>query len=805
LLIEVKSLVEAGFACHWLRPRSKSPAAEAWSSAPVYSFAQLTDSQPPGANIGVRLGEPSRVAGHYLQVIDLDVRDDQYVSKAKAALASFVPEYAALPYVVSGSSGQSRHFYFLTERPFRSKKLAHSKEKWVDAKGKEHWAWEIELFGTGKQVVLPPSIHPTGGVYAWGREIDFEDLVYGAGPFIGEARVAAWVPNAPAGEEDDDDGMAAMVWARPKDLSAEEIDDILSALPVADYVEDRDGWVTVGAALHHQFEGTAEGLNLWNTFSIRSKKFDAKDSARVWKSFGGARRPTSMATLIKAAAAARFSADDDDDYGSDIDLSEDDDDVGTTDPQDDDLLGAEDTVEWTSLLDLSEEGAIKPTLHNVTLMMRNDIRVRGLPQYNEFTQEVVMRGKPGILKLCRKRAKKPKQLTSRIWSMDDAVSGDLWVDEHEDGVRDIFEAPKSQGGYGVKITDRDLRAATVIVASENAFHPVREYLDRQSWDGKRRLDSLFCRYLGADDTTYTRSISRLTLLGAVVRAYEPGHKFDFVAIFEGLQGKRKSTFIDTLARFWFAEIEGNFDDRKEMVEKMQGSWILELPELQGFGRHEVAIIKAFVSARVDKVRMSFGRRARNYKRQCIFIGSTNDSQYLRDDTGGRRFWPVVCRVEEIDTVTFEAEVDQVWAEAVTIYRAMRKDQPVGTLPLYITDAEAKAEALLNQEERRVINVDDELAGTIAAWLEKPMTDETGFDAIRDDLLGGAETPVLRDVVCSLEVWCEMMGRDRSSYGQIQQQHFGRALKKIPGWLPGGIVMTRYGKQRVYRRIGSSPI
>jgi predicted P-loop ATPase len=402
----------------------------------------------------------------------------------------------------------------------------------------------------------------------------------------------------------------------------------------------------------------------------------------------------------------------------------------------------------------------------------------------------------------RKRAKNARQLTSPIWTPSDPINGDLWASQHDYAVRTIFEAPRSQAGYGIKISDRDLKAAVNLVAVANGFHPVREYLDSLKWDGVPRADDMFSRWLGAEDSAYSRSISRLTLLGAVVRVFEPGHKFDFVPILEGLQGKRKSTFIRVLARGFFSEIEGQFDDRKQMVEKMQGSWILELPELQGFGRHEVQTIKAFVSTQSDKVRLAWETRAKQYHRQCIFIGSTNDGQYLRDDTGGRRFWPIACGIEEIDTDGFEAEVDQIWAEARVAYREMRAAQPTGTLPLYITDAEAKAEALAKQEDRRVLNADDELAGDLAKWLDKPISDPSDFDEDEDIDIMGSEPPKLRNSICGLEVWCEMLGREKSHYLQAQAQHVGRALRKLPGWYKCSLADTKYGRQMVFRRKGS---
>ncbi len=824
LLRQLSPLVRAGCAVHWLHPRSKRPIGDDWETKPVHSVESLRASYRDGMNTGVRLGEPSKIAGYYLQVIDVDIRVAERAAEALTALRGFVPEFETLPFVISGSGGESRHFHFLTDKPFRGRKLAHSADKITDDKGKQHWAWEVELFGTGKQVALPPSIHPdTGLEYRWGREFDFEDLEIGMGPIISSDRVGVWAPTAKAPVEDDDDGMFALLAAKPMGLTPREIATCLAGLPAADFCEDREGWLTVGMALHHEFQGSKAGLAVWNAFSKQSPKFDEADQIRVWKSFESKVGGTRMATLIKAAATARLKsrlAAPEDDYGDDIDLggdSDDDEDEG------DDLLGPRAgpagipadpddvstgtggvaNLDWVSLLDHNEQGAIKPTLHNVELMVRHDRRTAGLMQFNDFTQEVTLRGKPkrGMHRRGRKHEKAARQLEGPLWTPKDPVNGDLWKDPHDNAVRSIFEAPSTQGGYGVKVSDRDLKAAVNLVAIENHFHPVRDYLNGLVWDGVPRVDSLFVRYLGAEDTAYTRAVTRLTMLGAVVRVNEPGHKFDFSPILEGSQGKRKSWFIRVLAKSWFDELEGDFEDRKAMVEKMQGKWILELPELQGFNKHDVSTIKAFISAQSDKVRLAYERRSNVFDRQCIFIGSTNDSTYLRDETGGRRFWPIVCAVQFIDVEGLEEEVDQVWAEAMAIYRDMRVAKPKGALPLFITDAEAAAEATVKQEERRVENSDDVMAGSIEAWLERPMTDELGFDEAE---IEGVE-PVMRNETCCAEIWCVMLHRDLSTYGQAQQQQIGRALKKVPGWYQAGRSYTeKYGRQRVFRR-NDSPL
>lgn len=806
--------VEAGVAVHWLKPQSKAPVDNAWSDASVASLADLRDSWRPGYNVGVRTGRFSKIGNLYLYLIDLDIRDEGKAAEARAALKSFIPEAGRFPMVASGSGGSSRHIYFLTDKPLRSKKLAHSEGfKMVHdpKKGRDvkKWDWEIELFGSGKQAVLPPSIHPdTLQPYRWVRPLDIEDIELGVGPFVPADRVFSWAP-----QRDDSE-----VEERPRlGMSADEVRNTLKYLPLNDWCEDRDGWLQVGMALHHEFGGSDEGFHIWCDFSKQSAKFDAKDQKAVWKSFRPKADSVRMATLVKAAKVEQLhDMFDEEDVEEEDEPEEDDEDLIGAGPEgeadasgesDDDLIGAGSTkpaaeienMDWMQLLDLSDgdKPAIKPTLPNVELILTNDVRTRGLMRFNEFTCEVVYRGTPGKLKRSKRRAKPTKQLDGPIWSLRDPVNGDMWSGEKDNYLRAILETPKSQGGWGLKVSKENVKDAVDLVARRHAFHPVREYLSNLTWDGKPRVDSLFIRYLGAEDTAYSRGVSRVTLLGAVTRAFEPGHKFDFVAILEGDQGKRKSTFIETLAKSWFSELNGNFHDRKEMVERMQGSWIVELPELQGFTKSEVQDIKAFISAREDKVRLAYAPRAQVYQRQSIMMGSTNEERYLRDTTGGRRFWPVLCMVNSIDIDSLAKEVDQVWAEAVALYREMRNTKPYGNLPLYLSDEEASAEAKKMQEERRVETVGDTVAGLISAWLDKPLS--AGFDDDED------APKKYRQEVCGIEIWVECLGHDRRNYDSRAQQMLSQAMAiitKSGAWFSAGLKNTeKYGRQRSYWRSG----
>jgi hypothetical protein len=798
---EVTPFVEAGFALHWLHDRDKKPIGDNWSNKPVASLDSLRRRYVDGNNVGVRLGEFSEVAGGFLHVLDIDIRDAKFAGAAWDAIDRLFPNVpiSTFPSVVSGSGGESRHVYFIANEPFRSKKLAKSdgfQMVFDQSKGRDvrQHDFEIELFGTLKQVVMPPSIHPkTGQPYRWERPFDFDLLDMGITPTVSVealSRAGASV--------DEDDGEP--VNNNRLGLDRDEAREILALLPLGYWCEDRDGWRSVGMALKHEFGD--DGYDLWLEFSKQSPKFDEKDQRTVWKSFKGkTKRPIRMATLKAETSSIRIAAELDD-LVDDLDGLDDltSETVAPISNSMEDAIASlmretpADALPWRSLLDVDpEKGAIRATLHNVELIVKNDDRLVGLPQLNEFTQETVQRTPPGTKRKSRANAAKDtRQLSGRVWEVRDTLNGEIWSSSRDYSIRSILEAPKTQGGYGMKISDRDLKAATVLAAWQNSFHPVREYLSGLVWDRTPRMERLFIDYLGCADSPYTRNVARLMMLAAVSRVFEPGSKWDYAIILEGLQGAGKSTFIRTLGRRWFSELEGDFHDGKEMVEKIQGSWIVEIPELSGFSRSDVQSIKAFISRQTDKVRLAYEARAMEFPRQCILIGSTNDKEYLRDPTGGRRFFPVECHVESIDNAALRQNIDQLWAEARAVYVQMRKECPVemGDLPLYLENADAAEEAARLQESRRVESADDALAGQIAAWLQAPVMSES----LEDDQPFRTET-------CLLELWVECMGNDRKNYSNAAAPMLGRAMRLVPGWSLSSSKkrFAKYGQQRFYTK------
>lgn len=200
-------------------------------------------------------------------------------------------------------------------------------------------------------------------------------------------------------------------------------------------------------------------------------------------------------------------------------------------------------------------------------------------------------------------------------------------------------------------------------ARASSFHPVHQYLDGLNWDGVPRVDRWLSSYGGAEDTEYTRAVGGLFLVAAVRRVRKPGCKFDQMPVLESKQGTDKSSALAILAKNpdWFTDDMPLDADAAKVVERLRGKWIVEAAELKGMRTGQVEHLKAFLSRQVDIARAAYARMAVETRRQSVFVGTTNNDRYLRDDTGNRRFWPV--KIERFDLPALSRDVDQLWAEA----------------------------------------------------------------------------------------------------------------------------------------------
>lgn len=299
VLEDVKPLVRMGASVIRLHELSKRPVGEDWSKMPRLKMPELQAQYRKGENVGVRLGKWSEIEGMYLHVFDVDIRIEDEGDEALDTFEKLLPgvDVWNLHRVQSGSGGKSQHFYFVTDAPFPSRKLAHSGKKLVDAKGKQHWTWEIELFGTGKQVALPPSVHPdTGREYRW---IDPVDEIDGFRHIPGKL-----LDNLVSPVTDEE-----LHETEKLGCTYEEVEAALKHLDLDYWCEDREGWIRLGMALHHEYDGDKEAFEVWCDYSRKSQKFDRAIQWQQWKSFKKSpEKPVRMATVFKAANETRRDA-----------------------------------------------------------------------------------------------------------------------------------------------------------------------------------------------------------------------------------------------------------------------------------------------------------------------------------------------------------------------------------------------------------------------------------------------------------------------------------------------------------------
>lgn len=264
----------------------------------------------------------------------------------------------------------------------------------------------------------------------------------------------------------------------------------------------------------------------------------------------------------------------------------------------------------------------------------------------------------------------------RAWPWVNGKAGPLT------GATDLLLGDYLTRTYGLPSMPRaNLIEAIETVAHMNRFHPVQEYLRGLKHDGVPRIDKWLLHVMGETPESiaeqykekaprileYLSLVGRFILLGMVNRVMDPGCKFDYCPVLEGPGGLGKSTFAEVLATGpYFSDTHFDVARGKDGQEQVQGLWIYEIAELANFGKAEIALIKAFISAKVDRYRPSYGRTVESYPRQCVLIGTTNEKTYLRDRTGNRRFWPIPVRWR-INIPWLKARRDQLLAEAYALF------------------------------------------------------------------------------------------------------------------------------------------
>jgi predicted P-loop ATPase len=401
----------------------------------------------------------------------------------------------------------------------------------------------------------------------------------------------------------------------------------------------------------------------------------------------------------------------------------------------------EGTEAWRNHLLVSNTGAVRPIFANAVVALRDNLSWTNVLAFDAFAQETIVdRPRPWDTEL---------EWMPRAWVPHDDLLFTNWLQQQ-----------------GINVSPAVAAQAVEMVARDRAFHPVLDYLDSLQHDGTFRLDSWLTTYLGAEKSNYNKIVGRSMLIAAVARVRNPGCKVDTVPIFEGAQGARKSTAVKTLFDPWFSDELADLGS-KDAAMQTKGVWGIEVSELDAMSRMEVSRIKAFITRTTDRFRPPYGHRIIESPRSCVFWGTTNAEGYLKDETGGRRFWPV--KVGKIDVDGLASVRDQLWAEADVLFQA--------NVPWWIVKSDVQREAESQQRDRYI---GDPWERHISEYVESSADGEVSIDVI---LRNALELPI-------------------SHCGQVEMNRVARVLRSL------GLVRTqvRIGDKRVwkYRKPVTSP-
>lgn len=385
--------------------------------------------------------------------------------------------------------------------------------------------------------------------------------------------------------------------------------------------------------------------------------------------------------------------------------------------------------DWRSgLIRNQSNNAIKNMLANLETIFLNDPDYKDKIEFNELTQ---------MRTLDRKD----------------------WQDVTENRIRLYLEKK-----YSLFTSIESIDQICSIIADDHSYHPIKEYLNSVQWDGIHRIKSVFTDFLGATDNIYTQSVAIVTFVGAVARIFEAGVKYDTCTVFVGKQGTGKSKFIGKIAvnPEWFTDGVTTFDG-KDFYESIQGKWIIELGEGTAFQKSIKERCKQAIASQQDTYREPYARHPKVRKRQCVFFGTTNNYDFLKDETGDRRYYPIDVNIakstKNIDKDLTSDYIAQLWAEALHLYRNGQS--------IYIQDSQVLA--LAEQEQKKHFD-ESPLQADIYNFLEIPITSgwyNSDFYSrqhyIRDYQNGNASVTSAgeckRDKISVKEIACELFGYD----------------------------------------------
>lgn len=411
---------------------------------------------------------------------------------------------------------------------------------------------------------------------------------------------------------------------------------------------------------------------------------------------------------------------------------------------------------WLEKLECDKKGNVLSTITNVNIILQNDPQLKNCFGYDDFKHV-------------------DTALNNLPWRTINKIGEEL-TDNDDSALRaflertyKIWSPPKVKDAFS---TNRHLVT----------YHPIRDYFNSLKWDGLKRIEAILPDYFGTEDNDYTRCIMKKSLCAAVMRIFKPGCKFDNVLVLVGPEGTGKSTFLKLLGREWFSDSLGSIDHHR-VYEQLQGAWLIEVAELNSIRRSAMEQVKHFFGKQEDRFRVAYGRRVEEFPRQCVFFGTTNEDRFLQDDNGDRRFWPVKVRPDFVSLSVFKDfpnEVDQVWAEAVELF----KNGLDLELPKHIEEKALKTRKGFTQADARL-----EL---LIEYLYTPIGE-------MDEGTPGE----LRNRVSYCELWTKAFGGMRKDMNKNNTKFISKMMALLKNWRKMSETFrdTEFGVQRGFERVG----
>lgn len=715
-------LHKLGFAVHWLHRKQKRPVEDKWTTGERKDWKYLKGTFHDGYNVGVRTGAPSKLENGYLACIDVDVKDPACEKAARSKLKEVIGlhKLSTFAQVSSGAGNGSLHLYCVTKSPF--KMITVAKEK----------GWEICIYSDGRQMVLPPSVHPNGSIYKWVTPVatplplcDFERFK----EIELDTKTAKATKHSGGTLEDFEVSEVELDWLPISDKVKNAIVDGVGVL-------DRSGYLLQATtALKSAGLTTNEILTVLTdpeTFLGECAYDHAKTNSRK-KAAAWLYKYTVEKVLTERSAKSVFA-------GKPLPgkkkLSSDE-----LEKQTEDMDAEKD---WKKEISRSGKDGMGPphsTINNVVLILSNEVSPK-LVRRNDFAL------KDTYSKKTPWGSKK-----NAVVEDDDIPRIIFWLGQHY-----RFEPSKDV-----------IYSALTVMACNNSFDPVKDHLEAlPAWDGTARIGTWLKKNFSATGPDeYLDQVFSKWLAAMIRRVYEPGAKFDWMPIFEGKQGTGKSSFGRLLVGDeYFLDWLPNLSD-KDAALGLQGHWGVELGELSQFKRNELETIKAFVTRTVDKFRPPHGRKLLNSPRRCVFFGTTNKETYLIDDTGNRRFKPI--KVGKLNFNALKKDRDQLFAEAIVLYKTKYNED----LHFELTGKAKVFEAEIHQE-KMVQDESSVMFELMQDFIAKHGKNNLGFDPHKFrmfELFNGSEKTVTPPLA-------------RYLLNKQNEMFCGKMLKMFSGWKRG---------------------